>query len=278
MLILCTGPDTYHARKKAQELVVAFRQKHDPTGYSTEVASSADFQDILKRLGSPSLFAQRRLIRCDGLLEGLKIADVRALAKRLEQDADQTILLSIEEDPLVAKIEKEFEKIKLVQYAHPLLAGVKFVTAVTSRAKELGVPVELAQTVARNTDGDMWLADQELQKCAANPQASLVRANIGENSVFDAAESFIAERKFWRARLVELDEPENVLPTFLAQTRTCVRVTDGEASGVHPYAARKFSLLRVSVARAREAFHRALKTFSASRSGMCTTDESDILF
>src|SRR5262245_59678086 len=96
MLLICAGPDTWRTREKARELQAAFIAKHDPQGVSTNVLPDADFSAILNALGTSSLFAQKRFIRVNGLFEKLKIADVRALAKRLEADADQSILVTLE--------------------------------------------------------------------------------------------------------------------------------------------------------------------------------------
>lgn len=277
MLIVCSGPDTYHARKKARELVAAFRAKHDPTGYSTEIVNEPDLQEILKHLGSPSLFAQKRMIRCDDLFESMKIADVRALAKRLEQDAEQTILLTVEEESLSPKIEKEFEKIKLVSYAHPLLTGAKFASFVLQRAKELNVSAELASQIAKNTDGDAWLADSELQKCSADPHAQLMCSDDAFGNVFDVAESFLAQSSGWRSRIETLDEPEGAVNVFLSQARSFARVKDGEDSGVHPYAVRKLSSLRASKDQVKKSLHDSIKALIASRQGLSAIGEENSL-
>ena len=277
MLIICSGPDTYHARKKAQELMSAFRAKHDPLGYSTEVLRDEKIEEILKRFGAPSLFAQKRMIQCDGLLSDLKIADVRLLAKRLESDQDQTILLTVEEEPLAAKHEKEFEKIKLVRYDHPLLSGTKFLQAVQQRAQELNVSAELSFTVAKNTEGDMWLAEQELQKCAANPQAPLVTSVQTEETVFQAAEAFIAQDPQWRNRLRSLSEPESLPSVFVSQARVFARVKDGESSDIHPFVLRKFSGFRLPSSRSASSLLRAIRVLISSRQGVTQQGEEDIL-
>ena len=277
MLIVCSGPDTYHARKKAHELVSAFRAKHDPSGYSTEILHDEKIEDVIKRFGTPSLFAQKRFTQCDGLLADLKIADVRLLAKRLESDQEQTILLTVEEEPLAAKHEKEFEKIKLVQYAHPLLSGIKFAQAVQQRAKELNVSQELAAKIATNVEGDMWLAEQELQKCAANPQAPLIVSSETEETVFQAAEAFIAQDPQWRNRVRFLTEPESLPSIFLSQSRVYARVKDGESSDIHPYVLRKFSGFRLPMSRAASSVLRSIRVLLSSRQGLTQQGEEDIL-
>lgn len=275
MLILCSGPDTYHARKKARELVAAFRQKHDPTGYSTEVMASSDLMALLAKLGAPSLFAAKRLIRCDGLLDSLKIAEVRQLVKRLEGDQESTIILSVEDEPSTPKTLKEFEKIKLVHYQSPLLTGTKFASAVASRAVELGVSDRLAQEVARRTDGDMWLAEHELEKASANPNTQFVQRVEEVGTVFDAADAFLQQRQGWRALAAGFPD-ESMVSILATQSRTFSRVRDGETVGVHPYVAKKLSSMRTSDADARRRFLGALRSLYAARQ-FATDEEAQML-
>lgn len=275
MLILCSGPDTYHARKKARELVAAFRQKHDPSGYSTEIMQTPELQDLLGRLGAPSLFAAKRLIRCDGLVESLKIAEVRQLAKRLESAGDDTIILSVEDEPPTPKTLKEFEKIKLVHYPAPLLSGAKFAAAVASRAAELGVSDRLAQEIAGRADGDTWLAEHELEKASANPNTQFVQRVEGVGTVFDAADTFLQQRQGWRALVAGFPD-ESMVSILATQTRTFSRVRDGETIGVHPYVAKKLSSMRVSDEDARRRFINALRSLYAARQ-FATDDEGQTL-
>ncbi len=277
VLIVCSGPDTYHARKKARELVVAFREKHDPAGYSTEIRQEPDIQTLLGRIGAPSLFAQKRMIRCDGLLSDMKVADARALAKRLAADMEQTIVLTVEDEPMASKLEKEFSSVKLVVYANPLLTGAKFASFVANRAKELGVSAEIATQITRNTDGDAWLADQEIQKCSANPNAPLVTADDAGGNVFDVSESFITDRPGWRSRVETVDDPGSVVTVFLSQARSFARVKDGETADIHPYAVRKLSALRAPQGRNRSALHDAIMALAASRQGVSTSSEENVL-
>ncbi len=273
MLILCSGPDTYHARKKARELVAAFRQKHDPTGYSTEimpVGAMHELPILFAKIGAPSLFASKRLIRCDGLLDSLKIAEVRQLAKRLESVREETIILSVEDQRPTEKILKEFESSKLVHYPFPLLSGARFMNVVTLRAKELGVSEKIAQEIARRTDGDMWLAEQELEKASANPQAPRVQGVDDPQTVFDAADAYLLGRSGWRERVSSFPD-ESMVSILTTQSRTFARVHDGETSGAHPYVVRKFSSMKLTDAQIRVKFLHALRSFYISRT--FATDE-----
>jgi DNA polymerase III delta subunit len=174
MIIVCSGPDTYSARQKARELGDAFKQKFDPSGYSTEVMTTPDVKELMNRMSAPSFFATKRFIRCDGLFAKIKIADVRALAKRVEADGDTTIVVTVEDETPPEKHTSEFEKGRIVLYPYPLLQGSKFLAWCVIRAKTLGATEQDAKEIAERTDGDAWFAEQELMKRAVNPKAELV--------------------------------------------------------------------------------------------------------
>jgi len=275
MLIICSGPDTWHARRKASELVEAFRKKHDPQGLSTElVRLPVELKSLLNQLGTPSLFSKKRLIRCDGLLDELKIADVRALAKRLKDDADQTILLSVEQEPPTSKVTGEFKEIQFFHYDYPLLQGVVFKKWCALRAQELGVSSALAQHVAERTDGDAWLAEQELTKYSANPLAPLSQMETDEGSVFDLADRFLTDRTGWRESLARAED-DQVSVMLASQSRAALRVKDGETGGIHPYVAKKISQMRIPAPTKK--LLRALRSLVGIRQGVASADEMQTL-
>jgi len=279
MLIICSGPDTYHARKKARELVAAFREKFDSSGYSTDVLNDPDVEDVLNRLGSPSLFAQKRFIRCDGLLSSLKIADVRKLAKRLLADSDQTIVLSVEDEPLSSKIETEFEGVKIVSYPFPLLSGRAFEEAVSALANQHRVSAQRTKVVANCADGDMWYAEQEIEKCAANPEYQPVSLSTAStSSLFDLADAYLRGSLGWRSKLRSSEEADGASVVFSGQARSWNRVIDGEAGGLHPFVARKMQQLRSTRNQQQETIRQTEAALFASRTGLATAEESQNLF
>lgn len=275
MLIICSGPDTWHARRKASELVAAFRAKHDPDGLSTEVVRvPVDLKSLLNQLGTPSLFSKKRLIRCDGLLDELKIADVRALAKRLKDDADQTVLLSVEQEPLTSKVISEFKETQFFHYDYPLLQGAAFKKWCVVRGQELGVSPTLAEQIALRADGDVWLAEQELMKCSANPHAPLRQTESDEGSVFDLADKFLTDKSGWRESIARADDPQ-VSVVLASQSRAALRVKDGESGGIHPYVAKKISQMRIPSPTKK--LLRALRALVGARQGVANTNEIQTL-
>ncbi len=275
MLIICSGPDTYHARKKARDLVAAFREKYDPQGYSTDILHTVDVDDVLNRLGSPSLFAQKRFIRCDGLLASAKIADVRKLAKRLASDNEQTIVLSVEDEPLSSKTEKEFEGLKIVSYAHPFLHGRAFEDVVIALATQRGVAGERAKRLSALIDGDMWLVDQELQKYAANPDYQFQPMNSDTSStVFELADTYLRGFPGWRARLDSSDELDGIVSVFPGQTRSFARVLTGDSDGLPPFIVKKLQQLRSTRKIPVQTVLQTTAVLFAARTGLATGKES----
>lgn len=273
MMIICSGPDTYRAREKARDLVAAFRTKHDPRGLSTEVVDGSEgISLLLSRLAGASLFSPKKFIRADGCLAKMKIADVRSLAARLEEDKDHTILLTVEEESPNAKTLEALKIAPLFHYPFVIQSGSAFRAWVRTQATRQGVSEKIADDIAEYTEGDSWFAIQELQKQAANPHEIALSTTRNIGSVFDVAEDVLAERQGWRGRLEALED-DNAVSIFLGQSRAYLRVRDGWSEGIHPYAAKKLGSLRVPDAEAR--MMKLLRAFIGSRSSLSSGNETE---
>lgn len=270
MLILCSGPDTWNARQKARELTEAFRAKHDPSGFSIETVQEPRLVDLIQRLGAPSFFSSKRFIRCDGIFDAFKIADIRALLTRLEADKDQTIIVTVEEEAPTIKVLDECKRYSFFHYTHPLLTGEKFYAWCRKCAEQLGASVQDAEQIARYAEGDAWLAEQELMKRAANPGAPLAEVANEGGSIFEAVETYLAQRPDWRFEY-QAQDPDQFLTTLVSQVRSLIRVRDGEAKGIHPYVVKKFSTLKVKDPE--QIFLRALQQLVATRTGLAQSSE-----
>ncbi len=253
---------------KARSLVQAFREKHDPHGYSTESLRDFGIEDVLKQLGSPSLFSQKRCIRCDGLLGSLKIAEIRLLAKRLQEDGDQTILLSVEEEPISDKIKEVFGEKSLVQYPFPLLSQDAFFRWCMEYVQQTVSPEKVKQ-IAQMCAGDTWRAVQELDKCMANPQAEIISVLMDEPGAFIAAEAFVRGQS-WRIEAEKI-EMEAFLATGLSQMRAAIRVRDGSVKGLHPFVVKKLSGLKQG--QFEKKIRSLLRAQQQSRSGLGVAEE-----
>jgi hypothetical protein len=274
MIIVCSGPDTYRAREKARELVAAFRSKHDPHGLATEILDGpVELSTLLSRLSSGSLFATKKLIRADGCLEKMKIADVRTLAARLAADGDHTIILTLEEEPPNAKTLEALASAPLFHYPFEMQTGALFRAWVRKEAVLHGVSQDVADRVAAYADGDTWLAVHELEKQAVHPQRSY-EAVQGSETIFTVADAILTQRSAWRS-LVSLHGDDAATSVALGQSRSFLEVRDGYAESVHPYVAKKLSAARIPSAEERVA--RLLKGFVASRNGLASGAETETL-
>jgi len=273
MLIICSGPDTFRARQKARELTEAFRAKHDPSGFSIETMKAPDVADLLQRLSAPSFFSAKRFVRCDNLFEKIKIADVRLLAKRLAADKDQTIVVTVETEEPAAKMLGEFVDVQVFKYTHPLLTGRAFLDWCTKRAAELGASASDAEIIARNVEGNIWQAEQELAKRSANPNSPLAEMEDSSGSLFELVDAYFRGNSEWRYDVLRADD-DQFLVTLFSQARSWARVKDGEVTGIHPYAVKKLSYLKGD---ADAALLKSLRAVVASRTSLAGTSETDTL-
>ncbi len=275
MIIVCSGPDTYLAREKAKDLVAAFRAKHDAQGLSIEIIDGSEgLQGLLSRMGGASLFSTKKLVRADGCLTKLKITEVRSLAARLEMDKDQTILLTVEEEMPNAKTLEALKSAPLFHYPFPTQTGAAFRRFVRELATKHGVSGTIADQIANQTEGDSWQAVQEIAKQAANPHAIESTGGSSSGSVFEIADAVLTRRQSWRQTLANAED-ENAISICLSQTRSYLRVRDGEIEGLHPYVAKKLNALRVTNPEAR--MEDVLRALYISRTGLGNSTEAETL-
>lgn len=275
MIIVCSGPDTYRARERARELVAAFKEKHDPNSLSTFIlATGQDVKTIFSNIGTPSLFTTKKLIRCDGLLETLKIAEVRTLVAKLQIDGDQTILLTVEEEPPSDKILETLKPCPLHHYAYPLLKGQSFLKWLKEQARIMGVSEQIAEKIAGYTEGDSWLAKQELFKRAAYPEADQVDMKTAEMSHFEVIEDFLLAKKACRERLSGVKD-DSVFSLMQGQIKSYIRARDGFTEGLHPFVVKKMRQLKIN--NAEQKFKTSVQALRNSRSGLCSGNEMEAM-
>lgn len=274
MIIVCSGPDTYRARIKANELVAAFRTKYDPRGLAYDAFDGVgEMATLLSKIGSVSLFVQKKMLRADGCLSKMKIADVRLLATKLEADKDHTIFLTLEEDAPSVKTLEALKDAPLHHYQFPLQSGTAFRSWVREQATMIDVAQPIADHIATYAEGDSWLASTELQKARAGSydreQSDQSRA---PKTIFDAADMVLLKPKGWKSTISSF-VGDGLVQTALSQARSFLRIRDRWTDGIHPYVIKKLSTSRVSDAElAMRRLHRALV---GTRSGLHDEVESD---
>jgi hypothetical protein len=275
MIIVCSGPDTYRAREKARELVAAFRAKHDSGGLAMETVDGAEGVSVLlSRLASGSLFSRKKLIRADGCLTKMKIADVRTLAARLEADKDATIILTVEEEAPNAKTLEALKMAPLFHYPCPAQVGSAFRTWAQNEAVKRGVSQKTADALARTFEGDSWRVINELEKQSAHAIDTTPEGLEKELSIFDVADRVLTQRQNWRSDFSSADEG-GTISVALGQSRSYLSIRDGHAQGVHPYVAKKLGSLRIAEPEKRSI--KLLRAFIASRNSLAPGNEPQTL-
>lgn len=272
MLLICSGPDTWHARQKARELVDAFKAKYDNSGYSTEVIVNQDLRQVLSEIGAPSIFCPKRLIRFDGLLDGIKMADLKTLAKRLKEDGENNIIVSVEEGPPTEKILKEFAGVKVVVYESPALTGTLFKKWCLGQAQKFGVDAGIANKIADRTLGDTWMAISELEKFRVNPDASFAELDFESGSVYDAADACLAGTNRWRERVRERMD-EQVFSVILNQARSAIQVSDNAPVKIPNFVVRKMQ--KYVAQKAKRIFFSSTVALVGTRTGLIGPNEVD---
>jgi len=272
VLLICSGPDTWRARQKARELVDAFKAKYDKSGFSTEVIVGEDLRYVLSEIGTPSIFCPKRLIRFDGLLDSIKAADLRLLAKRLKEDGENNIILTVEEEVPPEKTLSELKEIKVVQYPFPLAVGAKFVQWCQEQAEALGVDKKIAADAAERCNGDSWLAMNEMMKFSANPKAPWSELEYESGSVYEVVDSLYAKKKDWREQ-VRSRSDEQISTVVLNQARSAIRVKDGAPIKIPYFAVKKMQGYKTeSVVKN---FYKGSIALAGSRFGLMAQDEVD---
>jgi len=242
MLILCIGPDTFRAQEKAHELEVAFRQKFDLSGSSMERLSVGKdaIKQILERANTASLFSPRRLMRTSDLLLECPKSSQAPLINALTMDPENVIVISVESELPPDVTMKLFSSVpKFVKYDFPTQTGNAFLQWIREKAKGFGYQDE--QRIARlaaTSDGDSWLAWNELLKLVAGSTEDLQR-NVTPK-IYDFAEKYLkGGDKRYSVLLGKDVEDGEALSVFISQARAAIRVRDADVEGLHPYLVKK---------------------------------------
>lgn len=240
MLLVCTGPDTFQALKKAQELERAYREKYDPKGVSVDrVPDTKPLDAIRGRMGG-GLFAQKAFLRATGLVASWKKADWSQAAEVFARDADGTIVVTLEEE-----LSAEYEAViaawpKAKVYRHETLSGAAFFTWAEAAAKSEGAAWDAAlRQFAASVEGDSWSFWNALPRWKAT--RTLPETLTEAVSPFARAEQYLKEELRERAFVAVEDDLSGLL---VQQARQALRVASNVPDPRMPmFAQRKWQRL-----------------------------------
>lgn len=274
MLIVCAGPDSYRAKQKLHGYVASFREKYDKSGKSIEVLSIEDpLREILARLSSPSLFSAKTMVVCEGLLDGLKVGQLKSLAKALILDADQTVVLDYEDKKPSQKTQDYFTEKSLLLYSHDLLEGTALKKEVVAMCQKYAVDQKMADKLLGAYSNDLWSIDSILQVASAGLEGFDLD-ETSEQSVFQISEDVMKGNASWMKNAKTLDK-DDVVNVLVNQYRSWHLVQGGAADGVHPFVQKKMSWLKLE--NPHEKTLAAMRALYSARNSISTEQDTDTL-
>ncbi|MEK7094833.1 MAG: DNA polymerase III subunit delta [Patescibacteria group bacterium] len=193
MIILVYGEDGFRAKRKVEELVLKFKEKHDPSGINVaKFVFEDNVAEIKSELGALPFLAKRRLIIVRGLASAITRKDeaeewTKALAVRGEE------IIAVLFDDISAE-KSATNKLyialrgaeKMYEYVYGVMTEKEATAWIMGEAKLTGVEWDIAaaKLLYDKVGSDPWRFAAEFQKLSA-----------GANGVVmvEEVESFVSE-------------------------------------------------------------------------------------
>ncbi len=164
MIVFLYGPDAYRRRKKRDEIIAAYRQKHSALASERfDLSLEDDFWKFRDFIASHSLFERAKLAVLSGLFENNRAEELREILKAAAADKETTLLISENGKPprgfvflLSGSLVQEFKELEPAQAAF----------FIKKEAAEKGVALEEkgAEFLREICGGDAWRITNELEK------------------------------------------------------------------------------------------------------------------
>lgn len=282
MVFLVTGPDTFRARQKLQELREKFRREVDPTGLNLQTVDgrTMDVREVPHYFATTPFLARRRFVVFEHLLSAKKPDVHEAVRRFLEASRDDGhIVVFYEEGPPTGRGGLASW---LRQYARSqhfsVLEGRALTAWATAAFRERHRPIApraLTRLLAA-TGQDLWRLSREVEKLNAYLEpgvvvdeatvTALVAPSFDDN-VFALTDAVVAGNLTTGAPLLlEHLERSTTPPQLIALLEKSLRAllviaeSGGRVSpnqtGIHPYLARRLAPLarRYDVARLKQIY------------------------
>lgn len=274
MLIICSGPDSFRARRRYRELSESFRVKHDPASSSIETIEPGEqYQEVLAKLSNPTLFSSKKMLRCEYLFNKLTPAQIKKLAAAVERDAEQTVVLDYEDKSPTEKTLSAFPSSLLHLYPYESLVGSALQKEVSQMCKTYGVSEKQSSNLIRYYGEDLWSIETELQILQLQDVvgADLEGSNVAEGNLYATVDEFLENRQGWmnHAENIEVNELMNAI---ISQLRSWQKIQAHDAQDVHPYVQKKLAYKKIN-----DASVELLNTYRAmmaSRSSLAQQQEA----
>jgi DNA polymerase III delta subunit len=271
MLVICAGPDSFRARLKYRDLVLAYKKKYDEKGDTVESLPLDNlYEAVLSKLGNQTLFASKKLLVCEGLMSKLTAKQASNLRDAIYRDGDITVVIDYEEKAPKATAIKSFEEKELYVYAHEMAKGTELNKIVADLCKRYGVEVTLVPSLIQRYQSDLWAIDTALQMIRVLDKQTVESGDVQIDNMFGLVDKLLKNQKSWIGQYTAFDI-NAILSSTVSQMRTWHMAQEGMAKGAHPFVQRKLSGMRIKDADFR--FQQFLKTFYGSRNSLAAGDE-----
>ena len=265
MLFLLTGPDTYQARQKLNELKAKFRREVDPTGLNllTVQGAAIDESALSHYLATAPLLARRRFVVIEDFFRHASIELQRAMAELLPKDSEEsTVIVFFESTPSKSPttVYRWLLQHAYVQQFSPLegRALTAWAEAACSELQRTIEPHALVERLAV-TSNDLWRLSHEIAKLDAYlmPQevirAADVQTVVGEplaDNIFELVDTIVSgavkrSAPLLLQHLAQGLSAQQLVALLEKQLRLLILLAEATGSrpphleGVHPYVVKK---------------------------------------
>lgn len=185
MIIFLHGPDTFRSRRILEEMKLKFlSQANNDNSLSTLAGENLSLELIIEKLGSTSLFSEKRMVVVENIFQNKKTSIFKPLLSYLKKIANQDDIVLIFKDSLLIPSKLNTDAKKLFKFLNEQKYAQEFKTLsqaglnnfIKKELDEYGKQISqgaLAELL-RRTEGDLWLISQSLKKAALGTNTDIL--------------------------------------------------------------------------------------------------------
>lgn len=255
MLLSLIGPDSFRRTQRLQVLRRGFMQKYDSQGLNIQEAVGKEMtvDDFRRMSQTGGLFSSKRLCIWHDPFEALQETREAIAQLAAHTPSDSVILFVLDQlpkkkDALVEVIQSNKQEL------FPFLSLSERIFWVQQTARSLGVEIEApaAKYIAEAAGENLWLAQTELQKLAAQterirlPDVKQGLADPTTDSIFAFTDAFTARHatralELMHEQLQAGTSPFQLLSMLFRQCSVLMQLqeTNGQGTKLHPFVIKK---------------------------------------
>ncbi len=260
MIIFLFGQDSYRSKRKLEEIVLSYKEKHKSGLNLIYIDVSANsFSDFYSNLKINSMFAEKKLIILKNVFINKKFQeDFLEAIKNLEEIQDIVVVYEDSAPDQRTKLFKALQKHAKCQSFDSLSPNdLKKWIVVEFANKKSKINSEATELLVNFIGGDLWRMANEIEKLSNYKKGSLVeKADVEllvkpntENDIFKTIDALASKNKklalsLLHKHLDDGDAPLYLLSMIAYQFRNLLIIKESpRSSGLHPFVVQKSSYL-----------------------------------